>query len=187
MDFMILIRYPLDLPDHYTYPLDISPHPVTHPPTHPYFPHFSLFTSHSLPLFFSLISYIFFFHFSLSLSLQSSLTTSFSHLHFHSPSSQYSVPPFSHSRSRSHWVLTVMDSQSTATLTRSFHWVFQVYSSEISPDLTRSCRIWWDLVRSSVILAGSSEISPDLGQFSPDQVLLQPNRSHLIFDLLILC
>uniref|UniRef100_A0A2N9J6F0 Uncharacterized protein n=1 Tax=Fagus sylvatica TaxID=28930 RepID=A0A2N9J6F0_FAGSY len=36
-----------------------------------------------------------------------------------------------------------------------------------------------------MILAGSGEISPDLGRFSPDQVLLQPNRSHLIFDLLI--
>ena len=69
MDFMISIGYPSDPPDHYTYPLDISPHPVTHPPTHPYFPHFSLLI---LCLFFSLISYIFFFSlFTLTLSLLS--------------------------------------------------------------------------------------------------------------------
>ena len=36
-----------------------------------------------------------------------------------------------------------------------FHRVVRVYSSEISPDLKRSCQIWWDLFRSSVILAGS--------------------------------
>jgi hypothetical protein len=76
-------------------PIDISPHPVTHPPTHPYFLtfHFSLSTS------FLFSHFIFFFTFH---SLSLSLTTSLSHLHSHSLSSQYSVLPLSLSRSRSH-------------------------------------------------------------------------------------
>jgi hypothetical protein len=75
-DLRFLVEYPPDPPDHYTYPLNICPQLVTHPPTHPDFPHFSLLTL-CLSSFLSFHIYIyiyFFFHFSPSLSLFSPLS-----------------------------------------------------------------------------------------------------------------
>ena len=76
-DLRFLVGYPPDPPDHYTYPLDICPHPVTHPPTHPYFPHFSLLTL-CLSSFLSFHIYIFFFFTFHPLSLSSVLSHGFS-------------------------------------------------------------------------------------------------------------
>uniref|UniRef100_A0A2N9EGB7 Uncharacterized protein n=1 Tax=Fagus sylvatica TaxID=28930 RepID=A0A2N9EGB7_FAGSY len=59
-----------------------------------------------------------------------------------------------------------MDSQSTATLMRSFP---PSGPSLFKQDLAGSNEILPDLVRSRVILTGSGEISLDLGRFSPEQ------------------
>ena len=115
-----------------------------HPPTHsPLFS--SLFTSHSLPLFFSLISYISFFTFhSLSLSL-------------FSPLSRLLSPTFT-------LTLSLLSTQSRLSLLHGHN------LTEYSQSWThRPPRLWRDLFH-RVVRVNPSEISSDLGRFSPDQV-----------------
>ena len=144
-DLRFLIGYPLD---HYTYPLIFL---LTRSLTHPLTPISSLFTSHFSLLTLYLSSFLSFHLFLFSLfTLSLSLTHGFSlppSLSL-SLSSQYSVLPLSPSRSRSHWVLIIMDSQSITTMTGSFPLsglslskLDLAGSNEILPDLVRSRQI----------------------------------------------